>query len=299
MPIDVSVIGNDHFNSLGVGMRLCSFVAGGGQSYGIVTGMGIRDAGTARQEWDDLKAVLEAGALDQLAAHADGEILDADGVTMLPPIPNPGTVLCVGMNYAAHVAEAGRDKPTYPAIFTRTANSIVGHGQALVRPKASERFDFEGELAAVIGTPARHVAESEALDVVAGYTCFNDGSLRDYQRHTSQFWPGKNFFRSGSAGPFLVTSDDVGDPGALSLETRLNGTVMQSTSTGDMVFDLRQQIAYLSTVTELRPGDIIVTGTPSGVGAFRDPQVWMKPGDRIEVEISKVGLLANSIVDEI
>jgi 2-keto-4-pentenoate hydratase/2-oxohepta-3-ene-1,7-dioic acid hydratase in catechol pathway len=279
-------------------MRFCSYRATSGPSYGILTDAGIRDAGSARQTWADLRAVVAAGALDQLATRADGEVLNRDTIALLAPIPNPGAILCVGMNYAAHVAEAGRDKPTNPAIFTRTANSIVGHGQPLVRPRASDWFDFEGELAVIIGKPARHVAPADALDFVAGYTCFNDGSLRDYQRHTSQFWPGKSFFQSGSAGPFLVTPDEVGDPGALSLETRLNGTVMQQTSTGDMVFGVRQLIAYLSTVTELSPGDVIATGTPSGVGAFRDPRVWMKPGDKIEVKISNLGILANSIVDE-
>ena len=185
-----------------------------------------------------------------------------------------------------------------PSIFTRYPSSIVGHEVDLVRPKASDWFDFEGELAVVIGKRGRAIPAANAYDHVAGYSCFNDGSIRDFQRHTTQFWAGKNFDRSGSMGPWLVTADEFGDPAAQSMTTRLNGEVMQSTPISDLAFDIPALIAYISTVTELLPGDIIATGTPSGVGLFREPKLFMKAGDRIEVEISGIGTLANSVVDE-
>ncbi|MDG2971185.1 fumarylacetoacetate hydrolase family protein [Pseudomonas extremaustralis] len=219
-------------------------------------------------------------------------------VTLLPVIPNPGKVLCIGINYATHVRETGREMPTYPMIFTRFADSQTAHLQPIVRPNASHKLDFEGELAVVIGKPARHVKQADALDYVAGYACYNDGSVRDWQKHTIQFIPGKNFPNTGGFGPWLVTSDEIGDPQNLELTTRLNGEVMQHTNTSDMIFDVRKLIEYCSTFTELAPGDVIVSGTTGGVGAFREPPVWMKPGDEVEIEISRVGILRNNIVDE-
>jgi 2-keto-4-pentenoate hydratase/2-oxohepta-3-ene-1,7-dioic acid hydratase in catechol pathway len=206
-------------------------------------------------------------------------------------------ILCVGVNYRPHIEEMGRDIPDYPVVFTRFASSLVGPGEPVIRPLASEQFDFEGELAIVIGKPARHVSRGDALDYVAGYCCFLDGSVRDWQRHTGQFTAGKNFDRSGAIGP-MVPAADVPDHTALELTTRVNGEVMQRGRVGDLVFDIPQLIEYCSTFTELRPGDVIATGTPGGVGAARTPPVWLRDGDLVEVEISGIGVLRNPVRDE-
>jgi 2-keto-4-pentenoate hydratase/2-oxohepta-3-ene-1,7-dioic acid hydratase in catechol pathway len=204
----------------------------------------------------------------------------------------------VGLNYRKHIAETGREPPRWPSIFTRCMESLVAHGQPLVRPKVSKQLDFEGELGVIIGKPGRHITAAEALEHVAGYTIVNDGSVRDYQRHTIQFFPGKNFWRSGSIGPWLVTPEELPAPLAMQLTTRLNGKVMQQAFLDELVFGVADLIAYLSDITPLIPGDIIATGTPGGVGAFREPPVWMQPGDLVEVEISGLGILSNHIVDE-
>lgn len=282
-------------------MRICSYLlANGDASFGLYVDGAIKDAGRAfLARYPDIRAVLTAGALPALReAAASGEVLDPEAVRMLPPITNPDKILCVGLNYMTHIRETGREKPSYPTLFTRYPASIVGHGRDLVRPKVSDWFDFEGELAFVIGKRGRAIPVSEAMNHVAGYSCFNDGSIRDFQRHTSQFWAGKNFDQTGSMGPWLVTSDELSDITAQTMTTRLNGQVMQHAAISDLAFDIPTQIAYLSTVTELLPGDIVATGTPSGVGLFREPKLFMKPGDRIEVEISGIGTLANPVVDQ-
>ena len=220
-----------------------------------------------------------------------------DAVTFAPVIPDGAAkLICVGVNYMPHIREMGRERPERPVLFTRFAASVVGHGQPLLKPLASEQFDFEGELAVVIGKRARRVRRDDALDYVAGYSCFNDGSVRDFQRHSPQFTPGKNFHRSGAFGPWLVTTDEIPDPRALRLTTRLNGAVMQDESVGELCFDVPQLIEYCSTFAQLEPGDVIVTGTPGGVGAGRTPPVWMKPGDTVEVEISGIGTLRNPVI---
>jgi 2-keto-4-pentenoate hydratase/2-oxohepta-3-ene-1,7-dioic acid hydratase in catechol pathway len=206
-------------------------------------------------------------------------------------------ILCVGVNYRPHIEEMGREVPDYPVVFTRFPSSLVGDGEDLVRPRVSEKYDFEGELAVVIGRPARHVRRERAFDYVAGYCCFMDGSVRDWQRHTMQFTPGKNFERSGAIGP-MVAAADIPDPRALDLTTRVNGEVMQRGRIEDLVFDIPTLIAYCTTFTELRPGDVIATGTPGGVGAARTPPVWLKRGDVVEVEISRLGVLRNPVRDE-
>ena len=242
--------------------------------------------------------MLRDGALDALReASATAATVSLDAVQLLPPVMGP-RIFCVGINYRSHREEMGRDASDHPTIFVRFPSSLVGHGTPLLRPRASDRFDYEGELAVVIGRAGRRIARERALDHVAGYSCFNDGSIRDYQRHTSQFTAGKNFDRSGSFGPWLVTADEVGDPSTLTLTTRLNGEVMQHSTTDLLIFDVAEIIAYLSEFTELRPGDIIATGTPGGVGVARDPAVFMRPGDTIEVEISGVGVLSNEIAQE-
>lgn len=206
-------------------------------------------------------------------------------------------ILCVGVNYRPHIEEMGRDVPDYPVVFVRFPSSLVGPGEPVIRPRVSEQFDFEGELAVVIGKKARHVRRDRALDHVAGYCCFLDGSVRDWQRHTGQFTPGKNFDRSGAIGP-LVPAAEVPDPGALELTTRVNGEVMQEGRVADLVFDIPRLIEYCSTFTELQPGDVIATGTPGGVGAARKPPVWLTDGDLVEVDIPGIGLLLNPVQDE-
>jgi 2-keto-4-pentenoate hydratase/2-oxohepta-3-ene-1,7-dioic acid hydratase in catechol pathway len=206
-------------------------------------------------------------------------------------------ILCVGVNYRPHIEEMGREIPEHPVVFIRFPSSLVTAGEALIRPRISEQFDFEGELAIVIGKRARHVPRDDAFDFIGGYCCFMDGSVRDWQRHTGQFTAGKNFERSGAIGP-VVPAAQIPDPAALRLTTRVNGQVMQEGCLGDLVFDIPTLVEYCSTFTELKPGDIIATGTPGGVGAARKPPVWLRDGDLVEVEITGLGVLSNSVRDE-
>lgn len=282
-------------------MKLASFTVEGRHTYGIVEGDQVADLESMKNTLGaDLKQALALGRLGSLSNEQMSSLprLALADVTLLPVIPNPGKVLCIGINYATHVRETGRDMPVYPMIFTRFADSQTAHLQPIVRPTVSLKLDFEGELAIIIGKTARHIRKADALDYVAGYACYNDGSVRDWQKHTLQFVPGKNFPSTGGFGPWLVTRDEISDPQNLELTTRLNGEVMQHTSTGDMIFDVGALIEYCSTFTELAPGDVIVSGTTGGVGAFREPPVWMQPGDVVEVEISRIGTLRNTIVDE-
>ena len=280
-------------------MRISSYILPNGiHSYGRLEGDTVMDAGEAlRRQFADLRALI-AGDAVTLLTSAGGDTLALADVTMLPTIPNPDKIICIGLNYLGHIKETGRDRPEYPSIFTRYPSSVVGHGQPLVRPAASHMFDFEGEFAVVIGKAGRHISRDAAFEHVAGYTCFNDGSIRDFQRHTTQFWGGKNFWRSGSMGPCLTTAGELGDPAKPRMVTRLNGELMQDTSVGDLAFQIPDLISYLSAIIDLVPGDIIATGTPSGVGNFRDPKVFMQPGDLVEVEIDGIGTLSNTIVDE-
>lgn len=281
-------------------MKLVSFRNNGKDSYGVVVEGGILDAGAILGgKYSSLRSVLEAGALNELKALTSNSAdLGMDEVNLLPPIPESGKIFCVGINYMAHIKEMKREKPAHPWIFMRTDHCQVGHNQPMICPKVSERFDFEGELAVIIGKMGHHIHRDEALSHIAGYSCFNDGSIRDYQRHSQLFTAGKNFYQSGSFGPWLVTAEEIPDPTKLNLETRLNGEVMQSACVDDLCFDIPYLIEYLSSIGPLRPGDLIVTGTPGGVGFGRDPCVWMKHGDTIEVEISSIGVLSNPIVDE-
>lgn len=282
-------------------MKIASFVYQNRSTYGIVEGDHVIDLESLKSHLGaDLKEAIARNRLSELGADELKELprLALSEITFLPVIANPGKVLCIGINYATHVRETGRDMPTYPMIFTRFADSQTAHLQPIVRPTVSHKLDFEGELAVVIGKTARHVKPEDALDYVAGYACYNDGSVRDWQKHTIQFVPGKNFPATGGFGPWMVTSDEIVDPQDLELTTRLNGEVMQHTRTSDMIFDVRKLIEYCTAFTELAPGDVIVSGTTGGVGAFREPPVWMKPGDIVEIEIERIGILRNSIVDE-
>ena len=280
-------------------MRLVSFRHADSLKFGAVVEGGVVDL-SARTDgrWPSLRAVLEARALPELAAAANGAAPDfaLDAVALQPVIPDPGKILCIGINYASHAGEVGRALPSHPSVFSRFASTLVAPGGAMVRPRASGDFDYEGELALVIGESCRHVPRERALSVVAGYTCFIDGSVRDFQKHSVT--AGKNFPGTGPLGPWLVTADAIPDPQKLELTTRLNGTVVQHDTTDHMIFDVAAIIAYLSTVTPLEPGDVIATGTPDGVGLGRKPPLWMKAGDRLEVEISSIGTLETHVVDE-
>lgn len=256
---------------------------------------GRLDGDTVVRLGDSLADALAAGTL---AGLADGEAFARADVMLLPVIPNPGKILCVGLNYATHVKETGRAQMDHPAIFTRWADTLVADGQPLVRPPETDRFDYEGELAVVIGKGGRRIARDRAFDHVAGYAVFNDASVRDWQRHNIQFTPGKNFPATGAFGPALVTPDEVADLGAQRVQTRLNGQLVQDQPISDMIWDIPTIIAYCSTFTELNPGDVIATGTPGGVGDKREPPLYMKDGDLVEVEIGVIGKLVNPVVDE-
>lgn len=280
-------------------MRFASFEVADRCSYGVVTADGIREASPGfRDRYRNLRAVVAAGALEQLAADTGGEVFADTDLRFLPAIPDPDKILCVGVNYRPHAEEMGRELPAHPVIFTRFAGSLVGHRQAVIRPRASEQFDFEGELAVIIGKPARHVDRADAMEYVAGFSCFLDGSVRDWQRHTMQFTPGKNFEQSGALGPWLVTRDEVAGLAEVSLTTIVSGELMQTGRIDDLIFDVPSLIEYISTFTRLLPGDVIATGTPGGVGAARKPPRWLRAGDTVEVDLGPVGRLENSVCDE-
>jgi 2-keto-4-pentenoate hydratase/2-oxohepta-3-ene-1,7-dioic acid hydratase in catechol pathway len=281
-------------------MRLASFRTAQGASYGAVTKQGIVDLGRRLgNRYSDLRALLERNGLED-ARKAAGSPADhkESEVTWLPVIPNPGKIVCVGLNYEGHRQETGRDKTEQPALFLRLAESQVGHKQPIRRPRESKNLDYEAEIAVVIGRAGRRISQKDSWNHVAGYSCYNDGSVRDWQRHTIQWTAGKNFASTGGFGPWMVTTDEIPAGALLTLSCRLNGERMQHATTEQMIFKIPKLIEYISSFTTLLPGDVIVTGTPGGVGARRNPPVWMKPGDTVEVEIDKVGVLVNSIADD-
>jgi len=236
---------------------------------------------------------------DAAAALGKGEEIDSSNVAFLPPLSAPGKIICVGLNYVDHSIESGFTPPDYPTIFTRFTSSLVGAGAPIVRPKVSIQLDYEGEMVAVIGKGGRHISEDDALEHVMGYSIFNDASVRDYQKKAPQWTMGKNFDGTGAFGPHLVTADELPRGGkGLRIQTRLNGKVVQDASTDDMVFSVAKLISILSEAITLSPGDILVSGTPAGVGMARTPPLFMKQGDVCEVEIEKIGLLRNEVKDE-
>jgi 2-keto-4-pentenoate hydratase/2-oxohepta-3-ene-1,7-dioic acid hydratase in catechol pathway len=267
----------------------------GSAGYGRVDGETIVELGAGSGAPVDLKTAIATRTLSGLV---DGPRHALSDVALLPVIPNPGKILCVGHNYETHRQETGRAKVDHPSIFTRFADTLVGHQQPIVLPKASTNLDYEAELAIVIGRGGRAIPEAQAAEHIAGYACFNDASVRDWQWHTSQFTPGKNFPGTGGFGPWLVTPDEAGDLAAVRVISRLNGEIMQDQPIGDMIFPIAKIVAYVSAFTPLSPGDVIATGTPGGVGAKRTPPVWMKAGDTIEIEIGHIGTLSNAIVAE-
>lgn len=281
-------------------MRFATFRLNGAPTWGLIDGEQAVDLGAVLSgRYPDLKSVIAASALAEVAAAAAGAPRHPlSAVTWLPVVPNPDKILCVGLNYEMHRKETGRAEVENPTIFARFANSQTGHGADIVRPRVSHELDFEGELAIVIGKPGRYIAREDAFAHVAGYACYNDGSVRDFQRHTHQFTPGKNFPDTGAFGPWLMTPDELGPLPDLRLQTRVNGQVVQDATFDQMIFDIPKIIAYCSSFTRLEPGDVIATGTPGGVGAKRNPPLWLKPGDLVEVEIDRLGILRNGIVDE-
>jgi 2-keto-4-pentenoate hydratase/2-oxohepta-3-ene-1,7-dioic acid hydratase in catechol pathway len=280
-------------------VKLASYKTSKGAAYGVVADDGIVDL-TRRigRKFPDLRSLIAGNGLAQaqkIAKAAKKADFKLNKIVFLPVIPNPGKIVCVGLNYEEHRVETGRDKTENPALFIRVAESQVAHNQPIIMPTESTNLDFEGEIAVIIGKRGRRISEDDSWKHIAGYACYNDGSVRDWQRHTLQWTAGKNFVRTGGFGPWMVTRSEIADNEELTLETRLNGEVMQHATTAQMIHRIPKLISYISTFTPLEPGDVIVTGTPGGVGARRNPPVWMKPGDTVEVEISKVGVLVNTI----
>ena len=282
-------------------MKLASYLHQNAAGYGVVEGGGIVDL-TRRigARYPDLRTLIAHDGLDAARKAAAGQAPDArlSEVKLLPTIPNPGKIFCIGLNYEDHRKETKRDKTEEPAVFVRFPESQVGHDQPILRPRESAKLDFEGEIAIVIGKAGRRIAEKDAWDYVAGYSCYNDGSVRDWQWATTQWTAGKNFAATGGFGPWMVTADEIAPGATLSLVTRLNGQEMQRTTTELLVHSMPKLIAHISCWVPFAPGDVIVTGTPAGVGARREPPVWMKPGDVVEVEVSQVGTLRNTIEDD-
>jgi 2-keto-4-pentenoate hydratase/2-oxohepta-3-ene-1,7-dioic acid hydratase in catechol pathway len=281
-------------------MKFATFKINGATSWGLIEGNEAVDLGAAlRDRFADLKSAIAADGLKEAAgAAAKASRHPLASITWLPVIPNPDKILCIGLNYETHRKETGRDEVANPTVFGRFANSQTGHLSNIVRPKVSTDLDYEGELALVIGKGGRYIQRKDAFDHIAGYACYNEGSVRDYQRHTHQYTPGKNFPNTGAFGPWMVTPDEAGELGPLRLQTRLNGEVVQDATISQMIFDIPRQIEYCSAFTRLEPGDVIVTGTPGGVGSRRTPPLWMKAGDVVEVEIDRIGLLRNTVADE-
>jgi len=281
-------------------VKFLSFAVANQPSYGYLVEQGIVDLGRRLGERaPNLRALLCQPDPRGLALEA-GAVADhrLDEVSLLPVIPNPEQIFCVGLNYADHVAETNRQSTEQPMIFMRVPASQVGHGQPLLRPRESERFDYEGEIAVIVGKPGRRISEADAWDHIAGYACYNDGSVRDWQLHTAQWGPGKNFYRTGGFGPWMVTADEIGPDEEMTLVTRVNGVELQRASTRQLIHSIPRLIAYISTFTPLAVGDVIVTGTPGGIGLKRTPPLFLNPGDKVEVEVDRIGTLVNGVADD-
>jgi len=283
-------------------MRLATFKANGRTSYGAVADGGIFDLGRKLPKYPSLLDLFRAGALDEAKAAATGaRDYKLDQVQLLPPIPAPEKFLCVGINYPDRNAEYkdNRQASKYPNLFVRFPGSFVGHGQPLVRPKVSEKLDYEAEVVIVIGKEGRHIPQERAFDFIAGLTLANEGTLRDWVRHGSlNITQGKNFDASGSLGPWIVTSDELDPRTPLHLSCRVNGELRQDDTTDRLMWGFTWLINYISTFTTLKPGDHILTGTPTGAGSHSDPPKWLKPGDLLEIEVPQIGTLRNGVVDE-
>lgn len=281
-------------------MRFATFTVRERQSWGIIEGEDVVDVGSViGDRFPDLKSLIEGhGYASALEARAASPRYPQEAIHWIPVVPNPNKIFCVGLNYETHRKETGRAEVAHPTIFTRFPNTQTGHLTDIIRPHVSTDLDFEGELAVIIGKSGRYIPRANALDHIAGYACYNDASVRDWQHHTHQFTPGKNFPGTGSFGPWLVTPDELPEMDQRKIMTRLNGVVVQEASLGQMIFDIATLLEYCSSFNPLECGDVIVTGTPGGVGVKRNPPLWMKPGDVVEVEIEGIGILRNGIADE-
>ncbi len=281
-------------------MKLASFEISGRPSWGVVEGdYAVDIGGVLGRAFPDLRAFIAAGQPSDIErAKAAAPRHDLTAIRWLPVIPNPDKILCVGLNYESHRRETGRSEVENPTMFIRFFNTQIGHLDNILCPHVSTQLDYEGELAVVIGRGGRYISRKDAWGHVAGYACYNDATLRDWQRHTHQFTPGKNFPATGAFGPWLVTPDEVGNIDDQKITTKLNGEIVQEAGLDQMIFDVPRIIEYCSAFTHLEPGDVIATGTPGGVGFKRDPQLFMKPGDTVEVAITAVGVLTNGIADE-
>lgn len=279
-------------------MKIARYVRNDTPSFGFVIGERLIDRRELGVEAGTVREFIADGSLPEPSRATAARGVPLGDVRLLPPV-ELDKVVCAGVNFNAHRAEAGRstERPDHPTIFTRFGDSHVSHLEPMRKPAESQKFDYEGELAVVIGRDAWHVSEEDALSHVYGYTAYNDSSARDWQVHSPQWIPGKNFYRSGSIGPFLVTADETGDLGEAWLETRVNGQTRQRARIGDMVFTVPELIAYITSFTPLRPGDVIAAGTPGGVGRFMTPETYLVAGDVVEVEIDRVGLLSNTVQD--
>ena len=280
-------------------MKLATFKIGNKVTYGVVNGDQVTDVGS-RITSTSLMSILKDDLLNEaqnIAIKFQPDYFLSD-ITFLKPLLDEGRFLCVGRNFKGHLAEANMKLPDFPSMFIRLATSVVAHNENIILPKISNNFDFEGELALIIGKPGRHIRREHAFDHIAGYSIFMDGSIRDYQ-FAHSLTAGKNFYGTGSFGPYFVTSQSIGDPSSLELKTRLNGVEVQHTKMDDFIFDIPYLIEYISSYTDLLPGDVIATGTPEGVGFARTPPLWMKAGDILEVEISKLGTLKNIVKAEL
>lgn len=282
-------------------MKLLSFRIGGEATFGaVVDGRALDLKKSLNGKYADLLAALQAGALVELeeAVSRGGLSYDLKEIEFLPVIPNPPKIICIGINYETHRSETGKDPSAKPWVFGRFANSQVGHGQPLIAPLESTRFDYEGEIAVIIGKRGRRISQAASWEHIAGYAPYNDGSVRDWQRHTPQWVPGKNFVGSGGFGPWMATRGEIADNAELHLSTRVNGRELQRATSHEMIQSIPQIIEYCSTFTELEPGDVIVTGTPGGVGARQEPPLFMKDGDIVEIEIAEIGVLRNPVKQE-
>jgi len=280
-------------------MKFLSYSVSNKISYGVLNKDQVIDLGS-RIPNSTLLSIISDGSIVKIQDQAlkyDPDFSVSE-IQFHKPLLNGGRFICVGKNYKGHLAEANMKLPDFPSMFLRLDTSVVAHNENLISPKVSTHFDFEGELAIIIGKPGRHIKRADALSYIAGYSIFMDGSIRDFQFQHS-LTAGKNFYATGSFGPYFVTSDEVGDPTQLDLKTRLNGIEVQHTKTDDLIFDIPCLIEYISSYTNLLPGDVIATGTPEGVGFARTPPLWMKAGDHLEVEISKLGTLSHLVIDEV
>lgn len=281
-------------------MKLISFKHNNGESFGVVTDQGVVDLKKQfNDKYNNLKSFLQDNGAEKLhSVNLDQVDYQLEDVKLLPVITNPEKIICAGVNYDEHRIEANREKTEYPTIFFRVAESQIAHEDPIILPIESDKLDYEGEIAVIIGKEARRVSEEEALDYIVGYSNYNDATIRDWQRHAHQWGPGKNFNGTGAFGPWLVTKDEIADDEVLELETRVNGEVMQKADTDLLIFSIRELISYCSKFTTLRPGDVIVTGTPGGVGFKRTPPYFLKDGDVVEIEVSKIGILRNTVQAE-